>query len=150
MLQLPFGTGVYVTGNPELAVAVKVSEVPTTCAGIWLKVMVCACGVLPEPVTVKLSVMELVSVPEVPVSVIVDVPVAAVEVAVRVATIVPAVLPAAKDAVTPLGRPLAVSVTLPVKPPIPPTVMVSVVDEPGPSVTLVADAVRLKPAVFTP
>ncbi len=79
-----------------------------------------------------------------------DVPVVAPELAVKVATIVPVVLPGAKDAVTPLGKPLAVSVTLPVKPLMAPTVMVSVVDEPCISVRLVAAAVRLKSAVFTP
>ncbi len=112
--------------------------------------MVWGCGVALELVTVKLKLMELVSVPEVPVSVMVDGPMTAVEVAVKVATMLPVELPAAKDAVTPLGRPLAASVTLPVKPPIVPTVMVSLVDEPCVSVRLVAAAVRLKSAVFSP
>jgi hypothetical protein len=40
-LQLPFGTMVKLTGRPELAVALTVMELPTVCAGMALKVMVC-------------------------------------------------------------------------------------------------------------
>jgi hypothetical protein len=43
MLQFPFWTTVKVTARPELAVALTVSVVPTDCAGIALKVMVCDC-----------------------------------------------------------------------------------------------------------
>jgi hypothetical protein len=51
MLQLPFGTIVKLTGRPELAVALTVSVVPTVCAGIAPKVIVCACAL-----TLKLCV----------------------------------------------------------------------------------------------
>ena len=54
--------------------------------------------------------------PEVPVTVIVTVPVVAVLLAVRVNVLVLAVLAGLKDAVTPLGNPVADKLTLPVKP----------------------------------
>jgi hypothetical protein len=54
--------------------------------------------------------------PEVPVTVIVAVPVVAVLLAVSVNTLVLAVLAGLKDAVTPFGNPLADRLTLPLKP----------------------------------
>jgi len=55
--------------------------------------------------------------PEVPVTVTVAVPVAAVPLAVNVNVLVPVVLMGLNDAVTPLGRPDADKLTLPSKPP---------------------------------
>ena len=57
-----------------------------------------------------------VKLPEVPVTVIVTVPVVAVLLAVSVNELVLAVLTGLKDAVTPLGNPLADKLTLPLKP----------------------------------
>ena len=71
-------------------------------------------------VTVRLMVAVWLTVPLVPVTVIVDVPVAAVAptVSVRVLVAVPVMDAGAKAAVTPIGRPEAASVTLPLKPPV--------------------------------
>jgi hypothetical protein len=43
-LQLPFGTTVKLTGRPELAAALTVRVVPTVCAGMAPKAMVCVCA----------------------------------------------------------------------------------------------------------
>ena len=66
--------------------------------------------------TVRLSVVVLVKVPEVPVMVRVTVPVAAVALAVSVSALVEVVGFGVNEAVTPLGNPVAVSVTFPLKP----------------------------------
>ena len=66
--------------------------------------------------TVNETVVVWLSVPEVPVTVTVAVPVVAVELAVKVITLVPVVGFVPKLAVTPAGRPEAASVTEPVKP----------------------------------
>lgn len=66
--------------------------------------------------TVREIVVELVRLPDVPVMVTVNVPVAAVMLAVSVNVLVPAVLLGLKEAVTPLGRPEADRLTLPLKP----------------------------------
>ena len=66
--------------------------------------------------TVRLSVVVLVSVPDVPVIVTVTVPVAAVALAVRVMVLVPVAGFGLNAAVTPLGKPDAERVTLPLKP----------------------------------
>ena len=68
--------------------------------------------------------MDEVRLPDVPVMLMVNVPVAAVLVAFNVRTLEPVVGLVAKLAVTPLGRPEAASVTLPVKPPVPTTEIV--------------------------
>ena len=78
------------------------------------------------PVTVRLIVVDAVSVPEVPVIVTVDVPAMAVALAVSVSRLAPVVGLVPNIAVTPLGKPDAARVTLPVNPPVPVTVMVSV------------------------
>lgn len=65
---------------------------------------------------VRLMVVVWLSVPEVPVTVTVDVPVVAVLLAVKVRTLVEVAGLVPKLAVTPLGRPEAESVTEPVKP----------------------------------
>lgn len=76
--------------------------------------------------TVSAIVVEAVSVPEVPVMVTVDVPVAAVLLAVSVSTLEPVVGLVPNAAVTPLGNPDAARVILPVNPHMSVTVIVSV------------------------
>ena len=66
--------------------------------------------------TVRLRVVVLVSVPEVPVIVTATVPVAAVALAVRVSVLALLAGLGLNAAVTPLGKPDAVRVTLPLKP----------------------------------
>ena len=66
--------------------------------------------------TVRLSVVVLVSVPDVPVIVTVTVPVAAVALAVRVMVLLPVAGFGLNAAVTPLGKADAERVTLPLKP----------------------------------
>jgi len=67
--------------------------------------------------TVSERVVAFDRLPEVPVTVTVAVPVAAVPLAVNVNVLVPMVLTGLNDAVTPLGRPDADKLTLPLKPP---------------------------------
>jgi hypothetical protein len=107
-----------------------VAVFPVVAPGAMLKVVV-----LPLPavkvgaaVTVRVTDVVAVSVPEVPAMVTVtgDVVTAAELLAVRVSTWVPAAVPAAKPAVTPLGSPDAASATLPLNPPAPVTAMVLV------------------------
>ena len=76
-----------------------------------------SCVAPPVAFTVRLIVVLCVSVPEVPVTVTVAVPVVAVELAVNVKTLLPVVGFVPKAAVTPAGRPEADSDTLPVNPP---------------------------------
>jgi hypothetical protein len=76
--------------------------------------------------TVSAMVVVAVSVPDVPVIVTVEVPVAAELLAASVRTLLPVVGLVPNEAVTPLGKPDAASVTLPVNPPTSVTVMVSV------------------------
>ncbi len=66
--------------------------------------------------TVRLNVVVLVNVPDVPVTVTVTVPVAAVALAVKVSVLVVVAGLGSKDAVTPFGRPDAEKVTLPLNP----------------------------------
>jgi hypothetical protein len=81
--------------------------------------------------------------PEVPVTVTVAVPVAAVLLAVSVNVVVLAVLAGLKDAVTPLGNPVADKLTLLVKPFCGVTVMVLVPLPPCIIVRLFGDAERV-------
>jgi hypothetical protein len=67
--------------------------------------------------TVRPIVVVRIKVPDVPVMVTVDVPIAAELLAASVTKTVPGALPALKAAVTPLGRPEAARATLPVNPP---------------------------------
>ena len=67
--------------------------------------------------TVSERVVAFERLPEIPVTVTVAVPVAAVPLAVNVNVLVPVVLTGLNDAVTPLGRPDADKLTLPLKPP---------------------------------
>jgi len=74
--------------------------------------------------TVRAMVVVRVSVPLVPVTVTVALPVVAAADAVKVSVLVPVVGFVLNAAVTPVGTPLALSVTLPVNPPVGTTVMV--------------------------
>ena len=76
--------------------------------------------------TVRAMVVVAVTLPEVPVMVIVDVAAVAVLLAVSVSTLVPVVGLVPNAAVTPLGSPDAARVTLPVNPPTSVTPIVSV------------------------
>jgi hypothetical protein len=73
---------------------------------------------------VRETVVVLLKPPDMPVTVTVAAPIAAVLVAVSVNVLVFAVLLGLNDAVTPLGRPVADKLTLPVKPFCGVTVMV--------------------------
>jgi hypothetical protein len=87
-----------------------------------------------------------VSVPEVPVMVIVADPVAAVEAAVSVSTLEVADEVGLNAAVTPVGMPVAAKATLPVNPPW--SVTVTVLDPVPPGITLMVagEAERVKPS----
>lgn len=121
--------------NPLAGVMVTVPLAEEPCTKLKLE------GEIPSEklgaaVTVNASVMELVAVPEVPVTVIfAAAPVAAFALAVNVSVLVVVVVAGLNDAVTPLGRPLAVSVTWPVKPLFRVTVMVLLAVEPGARLT---------------
>jgi hypothetical protein len=95
--------------------------------------------------------MVLVSVmlPEVPVMVTVEEPVAAVLPAVSVRTLELVDEAGLNEAVTPLGRPDAANATLPVNPPTSVTEMVSVALLPCVTAREDAEGVRAKPAVVT-
>jgi len=69
------------------------------------------------PFTVRVRLVELVKLPEVPVMVTVAVPAVAVLLAESVSTLLVEVLLGLKEAVTPLGRPDAERLTLPANPP---------------------------------
>ena len=97
--------------------------------------------------TVSPMVVDAVRVPDVPVMVTVDVPVAAVLEAARVRTLVPVVGLVPNEAVTPLGKPDVERVTLPVNPPTSVTEIVSVALLPCVTEMLVGDAARVKPGV---
>jgi len=95
--------------------------------------------------TVRLMVVELVKLPDVPWIVTVTVPVAAVPLAVKVRVLVAVAGLGLKLAVTPLGRPEAESVTLPLKPSCGVMVMVLVPLLPCVMVRLLGLADKLKP-----
>src|SRR5882724_2995780 len=94
--------------------------------------------------TVREIVGVLVKLPDVPVTVTVTVPVAAVLLAVSVKVLVPAVLLGLNDAVTPLGRPDADKLTLLLKPFCGVTVMALAPVVPCASVKLFGDAEKAK------
>jgi hypothetical protein len=94
--------------------------------------------------TVSEIVAEFDKLPEVPVMVIVAVPVVAVPLAVNVTVLVVVVGFVLNDAVTPLGRPEADKVTLPLKPFCGVTVIVLVPALPCVIVKLLGDAERVK------
>jgi hypothetical protein len=95
-------------------------------------------------VTVRPTVVVWVRLPEVPVMVTVDVPVAAVLLAVSVNMLVPVALEGLKDAVTPLGNPEADKLTLPLKPFSGLTVMLLLPVEPCATVRLPGETDKLK------
>ena len=97
------------------------------------------------PFTVRLIVVVLVKLPEFPVIVTVAAPAAALLLAENVSVLVVVAPPGLKDAVTPVGRPDADKLTVPLKPPSGATVMVLLPFDPCTSVTLLGDAVRVKP-----
>jgi hypothetical protein len=116
--------------NPLAGVMVTAPLAEDPCAKLKLE------GEIPSekldpPVTVNASVMELVVVPEVPVTVIFVVPDGALALAVNVSVLVVVVVAGLNEAATPLGSPSAVRVTWPVKPLFRVSVMVFLAVEPG-------------------
>jgi len=101
-------------------------------------------GLPAAAVTVRPTVVVSVRLPEMPLMVIVEVPVAAEALAVRVKTLVEVVGFALNPEVTPLGRPLADNVTLPSKPFAGTTVIVLVPLLPWLMLSDVGFAVRVK------
>lgn len=95
--------------------------------------------------TVRLTVVELVKLPDTPWMVTLVVPKAAVPLAVKVNVLVEDVGFGLKPAVTPLGRLEADSVTFPLKPLPGVTVMVEVAVLPGATFTKAGFALRAKP-----
>ena len=95
-------------------------------------------------VTDNVIVVELVSVPEVPVMVTLAAPTVAVLPTVNVNVLVPVVLAGLKDVVTPLGRPEADKLTLPLKPLCGVTVTVLVPLAPCAKLKVFGEADRLK------
>jgi len=95
--------------------------------------------------TVTLTEVAPVKLPDTPEIPTLNVPVAAEPVAVRVSVLVVVVGLGLNDALTPLGRPEADSVTLPLKPPPSVTVIVVVVLLPCASPTLPGEAASEKP-----
>jgi hypothetical protein len=100
--------------------------------------------------TVSEIVVCAVRLPDVPVIVMVDVPVAAVLLAVRVKVLVEVVGFVPKVAVTPLGSPDAARLTLPENPPRSVTVIVLLPLPPCVTVTLLGDAESVKLGVEDP
>jgi hypothetical protein len=96
-------------------------------------------------VMVSATTVLLVSAPEAPVIVIVEVPARAVLAAARVSVALPVVLAGLKLAVTPLARPLALSDTLPLKPFSAFTAMVLVAVPPGTILRVAGPAESEKP-----
>lgn len=94
----------------------------------------------PPAVTVRVTLVECVRVPEVPEIVTVEVPVVAVELTVKVRMLVVVVLTGLNATVTPAGRPAADKATLPVKPLTGFTVMVLLPVPPCATVTLAGEA----------
>jgi len=103
-------------------------------------------------VTVSDTVAVSVVLPEVPVTVMLYVPVTVVEatVSVRVEVPAPVIEVGLNAAVTPVGSPLAVKVTAESKPPVTALVMVDVPELPCTTETEVGEAEMLKPGVAVP
>lgn len=93
--------------------------------------------------TVRFTLVVCVMLPETPVTVTVELPVAAEALAVNVRLLVAVVGFVPNAAVTPVGKPEALRVTLPVKPPIGFTVMVVEADAPCVTETELGDALRV-------
>jgi hypothetical protein len=101
-------------------------------------------GPVPLGVTVRLSVVLFVKLPDVPVIVTVTVPVAAVALAVKVSVLVVVAGFGLNPAVTPVGKPAADRVTLPLKPPCGVMVIVLVPLDPCVMLTLAGEADKVK------
>lgn len=99
----------------------------------------------PAGLTSRVTVVLAVVLPEVPVMVTVNAPVAAVLLAVSVSTLEVAEDVGLNEAVTPLGKPVAANDTLPVNPPTSVTEIVSVPLAPCWTVRVDAEGFRLKP-----
>jgi hypothetical protein len=98
-----------------------------------------------KPVTVRVMLVVLMRLPEVPVTVMVVVPVAADALAVKVNALVPAMEPRAKMPVTPAGRAEADNTIVPVKPFRGAAVMVLFAEFPCARPMVAGDAERVKP-----
>ena len=110
---------------------VPVTEILSVMAVPWVTASVAVAGASVKPgacvaLTVSVTLVLAVSAPDVPVILMLEVPVAAVLLAAKVSTLAPVVGLVPNEAVTPVGSPDAVSVTLPLNPPAPVTVTVSV------------------------
>lgn len=99
-------------------------------------------GALFTAVTVSVTVVVCVNVPEVPVIVTVAAPTVALLEAVSVSVLVLVVLAGLNDALTPEGKPLADSATDPANPPTPVTVMLLLPLAPCATLTLLGEAVK--------
>ena len=95
--------------------------------------------------TLRLTVVVLVKLPELPLIVTMNVPPVAVSFADSVSVLVARVPPGLNEAVTPPGNPDADKLTIPEKPPIAVTVTVLVPVAPCTRVTLLGEAERAKP-----
>jgi len=134
--------------NPPASVTVMVL-VPPARVGVIVTLGGAAVSVNPGPeVTVRLTVVVAVRLPEVPVMVTVAGPVVADALAVSVKVLVVVVLAGLNPAVTPFGKPEAARLTLPVKPPAGVTVIVLVPFVPCATLTVVGAAARVKLAVL--
>ena len=89
--------------------------------------------------------VDLVMLPEVPVTVATEVPGVAVLLAVKVSSLVLLVVAGLKTAVTPLGRFDAVKLTVGCEPLVPVTVILSLTVEPSAMLMLLAEEERVKP-----
>src|SRR5271157_509119 len=141
---------------PTLQVTFELPILPVTegvnCC-VWL--VVTTAESLGETVTVTLGAATVrftgvvgARLPEVPMTVSADVPVAAELVAVSVSTLVLEVLDGLNDAATPDGRPDADKATLPLKPTCGVTVIVLVTVPPWPTVGLAGAAESVKPGCW--
>jgi hypothetical protein len=126
-LGIPAAVNATLPVNPPMSVTVMVSVPLAPCVtdneeaeALRLK------PVVTLALTVRAMVVLAFVLPETPLMVTVEVPVAAVLLAVKVTTLLPVVGLVPKAAVTPLGRPEADSVTLPLNPFTSVTVVVSV------------------------
>lgn len=122
--------------DPALTVAVSATGVPeaTVVTGEPADVSVRAVEVAGDAVrTVRASCNEATSVPDVPVTVMVEVPGVAELLAVSVSELVASVGLGESEAVTPLGRPETAKLTLPLKPFCGTTAKVELAEPPGTS-----------------
>ena len=124
-------------------VPVLLNFTPSSSKKGWLELITVASVTPPVPpavVMVRAMLTVWLSVPLVPVTVTLAVPVAAVLEAVKVTVLVPVVEAGLKLAVTPAGKPLAARATVPVKPFSGLTVMVLLPDAPWATERLVGFA----------